>query len=131
MSEQEAATVLIDYTNWRNVRAMRRIHPLEIRFGSSEWHKTEQWLLRAVDMDNGNASKPYREDLFYSKMWIKLLPMHVKVESHKDVVYRTYEQLNIAFANKGISLEAIEQLKRMDITRPPRPPKLIEHDPKR
>jgi hypothetical protein len=49
----------------------------------------------------------------------------------KDVVYRSYEELSVAFANKGISLEAIEQLKRLNITRPPRPPKLIEHDPKR
>jgi hypothetical protein len=56
-------------------------------------------------------SKPYREDLFYSKMWIKLLPMHINVQSHKDVVYRSYEELSVAFANKGISLEAIEQLK--------------------
>jgi hypothetical protein len=68
---------------------------------------------------------------FYSKMWIKLLPMHINVQSHKDVVYRTYEELNIAFANKGVSLEAIENLKRLDADRPPRPPKLIEHDPKR
>jgi len=32
-------------------------------------------------------SKPYREDTFWSKMWIRLLPMNLKVESHKNVVY--------------------------------------------
>jgi hypothetical protein len=62
MSEQEAATVVIDYTNWRNVRAVRRIHPLEIRFGTSPWH-TEQWLLRAVDMDSGSVREFALQDI--------------------------------------------------------------------
>jgi hypothetical protein len=60
-------------------------------------------------------STPEREDIFYSKMWIRLLPMNTKVESHKNVVYRTYEELRVAYADKGVSLEAIEKLKRLDL----------------
>jgi hypothetical protein len=37
------------------------------------------------------TSTPERLDTFYSKMWIRLLPMNIKVESHKDVVYKSYQ----------------------------------------
>jgi hypothetical protein len=60
-------------------------------------------------------SKPYREDLFYSKMWIRLLPMHINVQSHKDVVYRSYHELSIALADKGLSLDSIQKLKQIDV----------------
>ena len=65
-------------------------------------------------------SSPEREDTFYSKMWIRLLPMNIKGESHKDVVYKTYHELIVAFANRGISLDAIQKLKQLDLmaTRP-------------
>ena len=46
--------VIIDYTNWRGERAMRRILPLEISWGFNEWHpKPCRWLLQAVDMEKG------------------------------------------------------------------------------
>lgn len=45
--------VVIDYTNWRGERAMRRIRPLTIRFENTEWHQEAQWLLRAVDIARG------------------------------------------------------------------------------
>ena len=61
------------------------------------------------------TSTPERMDTFYSKMWIRLLPMNIKAESHKDVVYKTYHELSVAFANKGVSLESIEKLKRLDL----------------
>lgn len=49
--------VTIDYTNWRGERRTRRIFPLDLRFGVSEWHKTPQWLLRAIDVDRGDGSE--------------------------------------------------------------------------
>lgn len=42
---------LIDYTNWRGERAMRRIRPLRLVFENNEWHPETQWLLEAVDLD--------------------------------------------------------------------------------
>jgi hypothetical protein len=77
------------------------------------------------------GSSKEREDMFYSKMMIRLLPMKINVESHKDVVYRSYHELSVAFANKGLSLEAIEKLKKLDLQAVRPPPKMIEHDPKR
>ncbi|MFZ4100006.1 MAG: WYL domain-containing protein [Chlamydiia bacterium] len=43
--------VVIDYTNWRGERALRRIQPQSIQFGTTEWHPKPQWLLVAWDLD--------------------------------------------------------------------------------
>jgi predicted DNA-binding transcriptional regulator YafY len=42
--------VIIDYTNWRGERAVRRIRPVSISFENNEWHPETQWLLEAVDL---------------------------------------------------------------------------------
>jgi predicted DNA-binding transcriptional regulator YafY len=47
--------VVIDYTNWRGERAMRRVRPLSVRFEATEWHPDQQWLLRAVDVERGHT----------------------------------------------------------------------------
>ena len=41
--------IAIDYTNWRGERSMRKIRPMTIWFGSTDWHQDEQWLLSAYD----------------------------------------------------------------------------------
>ncbi len=71
--------VLIDYTNYRGERAVRRIRPLTVRFENSEWHPETQWLLRAVDIEKGatrdfamkdihswEPAQPQRERIGYS-----------------------------------------------------------------
>ena len=46
--------LLIDYTNWRGERRVRRIRPNAIRFAASPpWHPDKTWLLTAQDMDTG------------------------------------------------------------------------------
>jgi predicted DNA-binding transcriptional regulator YafY len=47
--------VTIDYTNWRGERRLRTIKPIEIEFTHNEWHKVDQWLLRAKDMEKGEV----------------------------------------------------------------------------
>jgi hypothetical protein len=45
--------ILIDYTNHAGVRAVREIVPVfekALRFGATEWHPDEQWLLDAHDV---------------------------------------------------------------------------------
>ncbi len=42
--------VLIDYTNHRGERGERRIEPLRMYFGSTQWHPDDQWLLEARDV---------------------------------------------------------------------------------
>ena len=43
--------IKILYTNWRGETSVRRILPKELVFKSTEWHKEEQWLLVAHDLD--------------------------------------------------------------------------------
>lgn len=44
-------TVVIDYTNWRGERSKRTIEPLQMWFGSNQWHQEPQWLLDAWDTE--------------------------------------------------------------------------------
>lgn len=43
--------VVIDYTNWKGERSLRRINPVALLFTSNEFHPEEQWLLLADDLD--------------------------------------------------------------------------------
>lgn len=50
-----AEEVIIDYTNWRGERGLRRIRPLRMTFENNEWHHDTQWLIEAVDVDKGEV----------------------------------------------------------------------------
>ena len=39
------------YRNHRGEEALRRVVPMSIRFGATEWHPKDQWLLRAFDLE--------------------------------------------------------------------------------
>lgn len=43
--------VSVIYTNHRGERAVRRIVPELIRFGTTEWHPEPQWLLECHDAE--------------------------------------------------------------------------------
>jgi hypothetical protein len=61
-------------------------------------------------------SSPERLDTFYSKMWIKLLPMNISSEEdHKNVVYRSAEEVRAALGSHGISLESLIKLKQLEL----------------
>ncbi len=47
-AEQE---VRILYINYRGEKGWRRIQPLNIWFGSTEWHPERQWLIDAIDLE--------------------------------------------------------------------------------
>lgn len=51
--EGERLRVRIFYTNHRGVSSWRTIDPMQLRYGSCEWHPGEQWLLEAFDADRG------------------------------------------------------------------------------
>ena len=54
----ELNVVTIRYTNWRGETSKRKIIPIKIWFGCSEWHKEEQWLLKATDLEK-SADRDY------------------------------------------------------------------------
>lgn len=61
MNEKEI--VLIDYTNWRGERRWRRIVPQSVQFENSEWHPETQWILHAVDIEEGAAREFAMKDI--------------------------------------------------------------------
>lgn len=46
--------VIIDYTNWRGKRSIRRIIPISVSFENNEYHTETQWLLEAVDLNDSD-----------------------------------------------------------------------------
>jgi hypothetical protein len=63
-------------------------------------------------------SSPARQGTFYTKMWMKLLPKNGRTEGqkedHKDVVYKSVKEVRAAFADRGLSLEALIRLKQLE-----------------
>lgn len=46
----------IDYTNWRGERRVRQILPTgQLEFSNTEYHPESQWLLEAVDVEDGKV----------------------------------------------------------------------------
>jgi len=43
--------VSFNYKNYKGDFFLRKVQPVEIYFGSTEWHPEPQWLLRAFDFD--------------------------------------------------------------------------------
>lgn len=43
------------YKNYKGETSIRRVYPLQIYWGSNQWHTTEQWLLEAFDIDKEDA----------------------------------------------------------------------------
>lgn len=51
LSTNTSKRIKFKYKNYRNEISWRTIEPIEIRFGSTEWHNEPQWLLRAFDIE--------------------------------------------------------------------------------
>ncbi|MBQ9298327.1 MAG: hypothetical protein IJ223_04795 [Clostridia bacterium] len=62
---EDKKVVKILYTNWKGKTSYRNIIPINIEFKSTEWHKEEQWILNAFDIDKqdnrGFAIKDIKE----------------------------------------------------------------------
>jgi len=48
-AKQQAAE--FEYVNYRGETARRKVVPISIKWGSTEWHPEEQWLLKAYDLE--------------------------------------------------------------------------------
>lgn len=51
---EEKKKVQIVYKNWKGKVSTRNIIPIRIEFKSTEWHKEEQWILDAFDIDKND-----------------------------------------------------------------------------
>jgi hypothetical protein len=59
MDQKYSNEVVIDYTNWKGVRRLRKILPMTISFGHNQYHPEEQWLLEAMDLEDNYAVKSF------------------------------------------------------------------------
>ena len=58
MNNKDSQVINITYTNWRGETNPRRIIPIKVWFGKTEWHPEEQWFLKARDVDK-NAVRDF------------------------------------------------------------------------
>jgi len=64
---------------------------------------------------------------FYTRMYVRLLPVNLDIRTHKDVVYHTAAEVKDAFGAAGMTLELIRRLQEREAQQP----KMIEHVPVR
>lgn len=50
--------VEITYTNYRGETSKRKVRPIKIWFGKTEWHPEAQWILDAFDIGK-NAERSF------------------------------------------------------------------------
>lgn len=43
-------TLTFEYKNWRGEVDIRTVIPIEVYWGSTEYHPKEQWMLKALDL---------------------------------------------------------------------------------
>ena len=48
---REGEPLTFIYRNWRGEVAERKVIPLSVHYGATEWHPEPQWLMRAFDLD--------------------------------------------------------------------------------
>ncbi len=58
--------VNILYTNWKGETRQRKILPISIEFKSTPWHKEEQWILNALDIEKNEERNFAMKDI---KKW--------------------------------------------------------------
>jgi len=73
------------YTNWKGVNSIRNIIPIEVSYGTTEYHKEPTNLLRAYDVDKK------AERTFDMKFLVPLLDHETKPRS-KDFNEKLYEK---------------------------------------
>ncbi len=49
--KKENPPLAFEYTNWEGKTAVRKIQPIEVWYGKTEWHPEEQWFLKAIDVE--------------------------------------------------------------------------------
>lgn len=91
--------IKITYTNHRNETAVRLIEPMSIWFGTTEWHPTEQWFLKAKDVE-----RDVRRD--FAMVHISNIEYGQKPEPLIDTDIAPPEQLSATDASISILDEA-------------------------
>lgn len=44
-------SIRVDYTNYKGERRIRKVIPIKIKFGHSDFHKMDTWLMDVYDLE--------------------------------------------------------------------------------
>jgi predicted DNA-binding transcriptional regulator YafY len=58
-----ATTLRFAYRNWSGRLGTRHVRPISIRYGSSKWHPSPQWLMLADDLEKGEQREFAMRDM--------------------------------------------------------------------
>lgn len=50
-NESDTPALVFEYVNWQGEKGVRHVRPIKIWYGHTEFHKEDQWLLKATDLD--------------------------------------------------------------------------------
>ena len=99
------------YTNWRGEYARRRVRPVRLYHGSTEWHPEPQWLMEAYDADKGGLRAFAVKDMVFGAQPAQ--GGSVSETDDEGPTYRiritpdmTYDQINAAAAAEEARVEA-------------------------
>lgn len=67
MTTVDKKAITFSYKNWRGETSRRTVRPMELWFGSSEWHPQEQWFLHAMDLEKGEERDFALVDILFEK----------------------------------------------------------------
>jgi hypothetical protein len=52
---ETSSEIEFDYINWKGIKSKRKALVMSFWFGSNEWHKEEQWLMKGCDLDKNET----------------------------------------------------------------------------
>ena len=55
---KDERTLKFEYVNWEGKQGTRNVKPLTIYYGNNKYHRTDQHLLQAIDLDK-NAERNF------------------------------------------------------------------------
>jgi predicted DNA-binding transcriptional regulator YafY len=82
-TEKVSRELEFEYCNWEGRKSIRRVRPISVRFGKSEWHPKPQWLMLALDLDKGQEREFAMNDMeFIDEFPSGVLPL--AAQPHHD-----------------------------------------------
>lgn len=92
----DKSLVQFEYVNHKGERAVRRVRPMRIWFGSTAWHPESQWLLEAFDLDR-MATRDFSIAAIQFATWMPCdIPSICPVKWEEDRQRRILQQYGLA-----------------------------------
>lgn len=93
-------TLTFTYRNWRGEVAERKVVPIHVWFGTTDWHPEPQWFLNANDLDKGETRDFAMKDIGAAS---PQPPSPEPVASGPPFVFERY--INGSLMAEGVTIE--------------------------